>query len=212
MKNVPGPLDVLENLVSYINRGYLKKEVKQEGAIQLHLGTALIIWGVIAIVVMELSPVFIRGGWIETRNKAVLAIGVFYLLVFGTGIILDWLLTKKKIEELGEVLDYTSRQIGKMWGFIPLFGGYLTIVLAIHGAFSFIYSMWMILVGAGMYFTGVFSRRYYEGYGVVLMVAGVATSLVPEGGGYFLSKTIAEVFLGGGLIVSGIYVKRRYGW
>ncbi len=178
----------------------------------INSGTALIVWGIIATIVMEVSPRLMQGPLLQSRGSAFVALGLFYLFVFGAGIVMDWMLTKKKLEELGEVLDYTNRQIGKMWAFIPLFGGYLTVVLALHGAFSFIYSMWMILVGAGMYFTGVFSKRVYEVFGIVLMAAGVVVSFIPEGGGFLISKVIAEVVLGGGLLFTGFYVKKRYGW
>ncbi|NOY65582.1 MAG: hypothetical protein GXO97_09375 [Nitrospirae bacterium] len=178
----------------------------------INSGTALIVWGVIALIAIEVSPLFLKKGWFRSAEKAVLVLAVFYLLLFSAGIAIDHVLTKRKVEELGEMLDYTSRQIGKMWAFLPLFGGYLTVVLALYGAYSYIYPVWMMLVGAGMYFTGAFSLRYYEWYGLLLMIAGIASSLIPEGYGYQAAKLSAEIFLGAGLIVSGIYVKRRYGW
>jgi hypothetical protein len=178
----------------------------------INSSAAMIIWGVIALIAMELTPMFFLNGWFTTISGSVVATVVFHLFIFSLGLFLDRSLTMRKIEELGEILDYTSEQISKVWIFVLGFGIYLTVVMAVTGGRYFIYPAWMILVGAGMYFCGLFSLKYYERYGLLLLAAGIICTFVPGEYAFIVGKRTAEAMVGMGLIISGIYTKRRYGW
>lgn len=188
---------------------YLMYKGRRSG---INSGTALIIWGTIALIAMELTPHFFQSGWFRSNTIAVIVTITFHLLLFTSGTVLDKILTRKKIEELDEILDYTQEQVIKIIVFMLGLGTYLTVILATHGVNDFIYPLWMILIGIGIYFCGLFSLKYYERYGLLLIVTGVLATFIPEPYIYIAGKRLSEVMLGAGLIVSGAYIKRKYGW
>ncbi|MFH0925342.1 MAG: hypothetical protein V1872_06875 [bacterium] len=84
--------------------------------------------------------------------------------------------------------------------------------MAIQGRFGLIYSIWMIIIGIGFYFCGLFTLKIYEYGGLVLIILGVLSSFVPASQAFLVNKAIANVAIGGGCFFLGIYVKKKYGW
>ncbi len=74
--------------------------------------------------------------------------------------------------------------------------------MAVYEIKSYIYPIWMILVGIAMYFSGLFSLKYFERYGLLLILAGCLSTFVPEPVTFMVSKRLAEVVMGIGFVGS----------
>ena len=170
---------------------------------------SLFVWSITALLATEISPLILSkfGNYI---NYFFLLI--FYIIVFGTAIIAQRKFDVQVTKELGEILDYTVFLLTKVWITTVGLGVLFTIFISLHGGIEYVYAVWLLFVGIGIYFSGFFSMVIFEKYGLILICIGLASFLIPKDQAMLVGQRIVELFVCGGLIVLGIYVKKKYKW
>jgi hypothetical protein len=111
----------------------------------------------------------------ERWMRATMALGLIggVLLVAGMA---DFRLTRRARRARDETLSFVQRQIYKSWWLLLAMGVLLNFGMVFFGGGYMAFSMWMVLVGMGLFFHGLFSRQNLE-WGGVLLIAVAVTPL-----------------------------------
>lgn len=136
-----------------------------------------------------------------------------FLLIWVIVIVLavgaDYLLTKRHAARVGKrILSRLGKQMVLAAAPGLCTGALLTLYFLRHHLLADIYPVWMLCYGIAVSAVGLFSQREVSLLGVVFLVAGAVTLLLPPTCGL---PAMAATF-GGLHIVYGIAVSRKVGW
>lgn len=119
--------------------------------------------------------------WIitDTRFPEVTQRGVALLLwlAFWLGglSLLDYWLTRRARQKRAETLPFAQAQITRAWWMLLSVGCLGSFAMHFYGGGAMIYALWIVLLGLGIYFFGLFSQPLIEWIGLSTILLGVAS-------------------------------------
>lgn len=119
------------------------------------------------------------GRFPDTRQRA-LALLLWLAFWLGGMSLLDHWLTRRARLNRAETLPFAQAQITRAWWMLLSVGSLGTFAMFFYGGGAMIYGLWIVLLGLGIYFFGLFSRPLIEWIGlatILLGVLGLATGL-----------------------------------
>ncbi|MFH0925341.1 MAG: hypothetical protein V1872_06870 [bacterium] len=84
-----------KNIIRHIEE--LKSLMYKGNRSKIISSTAMIVWGVIAILMNEISPLFFLKGWFNSLPATIIAVIIFHFSIFSLGMYLEHHFTKKKL-------------------------------------------------------------------------------------------------------------------
>ena len=191
-------------------------------------GNALIIWGIIALIVMWITPEIYNHDGFSITQKGLYS-ALFLSTMMGAGLVADYLFIKGENRKLERVYSRNQRFVTTAWFMLLLVAVVFTVALALFGGWELIYYVWMVTVGLALFITGFFSKKLLQYYGLFLFTAGILLVIGGSIWGYGLGDEIAQgnecyparmsVFLIGkyattlfggiGVIITGILLRQR---
>lgn len=158
---------------------------------------SLIYWGLAAgFLVVALEWFVTKERFPELWSRAVFTL-VSLTVVLGLVAVLDFRKTRRLRAERGETLPFTHRQIMRIWWVLMGLGVSLTFAMFFYGGGFMLYSIWLVLFGLALYIHGLFSEQMLEWAGVLIILLGIAASIIALP--YDLSRWLAASVFGIGL-------------
>jgi hypothetical protein len=155
----------LDAIHSMLTAGSRSVRVERHSLLVWGLAGALLCIGVDFIITHERFP--------ERAARAAMALGLIGGVLLAAGL-LDFRLTRRLREARDETLSFVQRQIYKSWWLLLAMGVLLNYGMVFFGGGYMTFSMWMVLVGMGLFFHGLFSRQAVEWGGVLMIGTAVA--------------------------------------
>ena len=109
---------------------------------------------------------------VTERGVALLVWLAFWL---GGVSLLDYLLTRRARQKRAETLPFAQAQITRAWWMLLSVGSLGSFAMYFYGGGEMIYALWIVLLGLGIYFFGLFSRPLIEWIGLSTILLGVAS-------------------------------------
>lgn len=114
---------------------------------------------------------------------------------------LDLWLTRRARQGRDETLPFAQAQITRAWWMLLAMGSLGSFAMFFHGGGTMIYALWIVLLGLGVYFFGLFSRPLIEWIGLAIILLGVAG--LAAGLPYGSTRWLAASAFGIGLPLAG---------
>jgi hypothetical protein len=115
--------------------------------------------------------------------------------------LLEYRLTRRARERRAETLPFAQTQVTRAWWMLLSVGCLGSFAMFFYGGGTMIYALWTVLLGLGVYFFGLFSRRLIEWIGLATILLGV-TGLA-AGLPYGATRWLAASAFGIGLPLAG---------
>lgn len=137
----------------------------------------------------------------DTRFPDVAERGVALLLwlAFWLGglSLLDYWLTRRARQKRAETLPFAQAQITRAWWMLLSVGCLGSFAMHFYGGGAMIYALWIVLLGLGIYFFGLFSQSLIEWIGLSTILLGVASLAagLPFGATRWLSASVFAIGL-----------------
>ena len=89
--------------------------------------------------------------------------------------LLDYWLTRRARQKRAETLPFAQAQITRAWWMLLSVGCLGSFAMHFYGGGAMIYALWIVLLGLGIYFFGLFSRPLIEWIGLSTILLGVVS-------------------------------------
>lgn len=167
---------------------------------------SLILWGLTGGVLSFFSDnILTAQQFPQTEIRALAWLLLLTIVLGGIGIV-DWHLTRHAKQERDEVLSFIHRQVLKVWWLLLSVGVLTTFATFFFGGGNMLFSIWLVLLGLGLYVHGLFSEEILEWIGVLIILISISSlgfQLPSES-----RKLIAAAIFGIGLPVLALMLDR----
>jgi hypothetical protein len=154
----------LDSIHSMLSAGQRSLRLERHSLLVWGVGCGAVILGSNHILTPEQFPV------IAQRAVAWL---IFLALVVSGIALVDWHLTRRAKQVRDEAWSFTHRQVLKVMWLLMAVGVLLTFATFFFGGGYLTLSVWVVLVGLGLYVHGLFSEQLLEWVGALIILIGI---------------------------------------
>jgi hypothetical protein len=134
---------------------------------------SLVLWGLAGAALLLLSEYLFTPQQLPELGQRATAWLLLLAIVFaGTGA-LDWHWTRRAKQARDETWSFVHRQLLKVWWLLIAAGCLFTFAMFFFGGGYMVCSVWLVLLGLGLYIYGLFSEELLEWMGALMIILGI---------------------------------------
>jgi hypothetical protein len=164
------------------------------------------LWGLTGASLFAASESILTPAQFPANRDRAIAWFVLLSVVIGTVAAIDWFLTKRAKHARDEALSFLHRQVLKVWWLLLAMGVLTTFAMFFVGGGVMLNSVWVVLIGLGLYVHGLFSEEFVEWAGAITIVIGICGQIFRLD--YEATRWIAASVFGVGLPLLALMLDR----
>lgn len=136
---------------------------------------SLLLWGIPAGLLFVVSDIILTPEQLPDLRQRALAWLLLLTVVLGGIGSLDWWWTRRVKEARDEAWSFIHRQVQKVWWLLMGLAALCTFGMFFFGGGYMVCTLWLVVVGLGLYLHGLFSEELLEWVGVTIIVLGIGS-------------------------------------
>lgn len=136
---------------------------------------SLLLWGIPAGLLFAISENILTPEQVPSLEQRALAWLALLTVVLGAIGCVDWWWTRRVKEARDEAWSFIHRQVQKVWWLLMGLATLSTFGMFFFGGGYMVCSLWLVILGLGLYLHGLFSEELLEWVGVTIIVVGIGS-------------------------------------